>query len=62
MDNAQAVAHLQQVLKSVGKKLKDSMDSGPMEYGGEAATLTSEEATVLYRVLTEQAGFDFTRL
>lgn len=60
MDNA--VEQLSRVLKSTGRKLEASMRSGPSEFGGEVCVLTSEEATVLYRVLTEQAGFDFSRL
>lgn len=40
-------------IKSAAKKMKASMDEGP---DGPPCVLTSSEATIIYRVLTEQMG------
>lgn len=45
--------HLTAVLKSAAKKLKAGMDEGP---GGPDVVLTTEEAALVYRLMTEGAG------
>lgn len=60
MPHDHAVASLAQTLKRVGNKLKASMDSGPAAYGGDC--VLTRRGNGSFRVLTEQAGFDFWRL
>lgn len=45
--------HLKAVLDSAAKKLKAGMDEGP---GGPDVVLTTEEATLVYRLMTDGAG------
>lgn len=56
------IQRLAETLQSAVSKIKTSMDSGPAECGGESATLTPNECTVLYRLMTEQCGLDFSNL
>lgn len=56
MTEHEQLEHVRATLKRAVDKLKKSMDTGPAEYGGEPCELTSNEATIVWRMLVEHLG------